>query len=142
MSSSFRRLPFLMPVCLAFLSAAAGAQTASEYYPPPQQAPLQFVEQMPVFDGNLDQFLAEHIHYPDSSRDGDQQGRVVVEFIVLPSGLIRGPRVVRSATFPLLDWEAMRLVRIWEASPHWKPGRQADTAVPVRYVLPITFRLD
>ncbi len=46
-------------------------------------------------------------------------------------------KVLRSVS-PSLDAEAIRVVG---NMPKWEPGMQKGQAVPVKYTLPITFRL-
>jgi protein TonB len=101
-----------------------------------------FVEHMPEFNGDLVAFLSENLHYPDSARARSQQGRAVVEFIVSEAGLTRDIHVKQSSGFDLLDEEAMRLLRLMQFTPYWKPGTQKGVPVPVIFTLPITFKLD
>ena len=98
------------------------------------------VEQMPQFRGGeraLIKYLQENVVYPPEAAKNKIQGRVVVQFIVDPSGCVGEVKVVRSV-HELLDEEAVRVVK---TLPKFYPGRILGKAVSVRYTLPITFTL-
>ena len=99
------------------------------------------VEEMPEFPGGpsaLSKYFKDNIKYPRISRDNNSQGRTYVKFTVNTDGTIQDVEVVRSAGDIYLDKEAVRVV---EAMPKWKPGRQLGKPVRVKYVLPVNFRL-
>ena len=75
--------------------------------------------------------------YPAEAIENKIEGRVIVKFIVEDDGSISGAQIMRSAD-PLLDKEALRLVN---SMPKWKPGRMNGRTVRVRFLLPVTFRL-
>ena len=98
------------------------------------------VEQMPSFPGGqqkLMDYLSENIRYPKELAEASIQGRVIVTFIVEKDGSISNVKVAKSLD-PLLDKEAVRVV---SGMPKWIPGRQNGVAVRVRYIIPVTFRL-
>lgn len=98
------------------------------------------VEQMPEFPGGveaLQRFLGETVRYPDIARKAGVEGRVIVQFVVGPDGVIRDPVVIRGIGAGL-DEEAVRAVL---AMPPWIPGRQRGEPVSVRFAMPITFQL-
>lgn len=97
-------------------------------------------EQMPSFPGGdrkLMEYLSENIRYPEECEEICVQGRVIVSFIVEKDGNISNVKVAKSLD-PLLDKEAVRVV---SGMPKWIPGRQNGVAVRVRYIIPVTFRL-
>ena len=104
------------------------------------EKPFDVVEQMPEFPGGqeaLMKFLSESVKYPkEASKDGIQ-GRVVVQFVVEKDGSISEVEVVKKVN-EHLDAEAVRVVN---AMPKWKPGKQKGENVRVKYTLPISFRL-
>ena len=104
------------------------------------EKPFDVVEQMPEFPGGqeaLMKFLSESVKYPkEASKDG-VQGRVVVQFVVEKDGSISEVEVVKKVN-EHLDAEAVRVVN---AMPKWKPGKQKGENVRVKYTLPISFRL-
>ncbi len=111
-------------------------------YPDPDSTERVFdvVEQMPSFPGGqqkLMEYLAESSRYPKELAESCIQGRVVITCIIEKDGSVSNIKVVRSV-HPLLDKEAVRVVN---SMPKWIPGRQNGVAVRVRYVIPVTFRL-
>lgn len=98
------------------------------------------VEQYPEFPGGysaLTEWIDDNLKYPVEAAMDGIEGRVIVQFIVRPTGKIVDAEVVRGIA-PSLDKEALRLINIM---PNWIPGRQKGKAVNVRYTLPITFKL-
>lgn len=99
------------------------------------------VELMPSFPGGqtgLMQYLADNIKYPQDAEEQKKGGRVLVQFIIGKEGNIYDVEIVKSV-FPSLDEEAMRVIR---EMPRWIPGKQEGKAVNVKYIMPITFRLE
>ena len=92
------------------------------------------VEPSPSFPGGqsaLIDFLNENKKYPEQAKKDSIEGRVVVSFTVESDGSISNPKIERSV-HPLLDAEALRLVRLM---PKWEPGAQS------RYNVPISFKM-
>ena len=100
--------------------------------------PPRWVEQMPLFPGDMQKYLGNIIRYPEAARAGNIQGRVIVEFIVSEDGSVTHARVTRGIGGGC-DEEALRVVG---AMPKWKPGRQNGIPVKVLYTIPIKFQLD
>ena len=99
------------------------------------------VEEQPEFPGGmkvLAKYLSDNIHYPRISRDNYSQGRAFVQFTVNADGSIQDVEIIRSSGDIYLDKEAIRVV---EAMPKWKPGKQQGKAVRVKFRLPVIFRL-
>ena len=91
----------------------------------------------PEFPGGqkaLFEYLANNVRYPDA----DITGRVVVQFLVQADGSITDIEVVRSLGYPKFDEEAVRVI---SEMPKWvwkcDPGKYA----PVRYTMPVNFKL-
>ncbi len=97
-----------------------------------------YVEQMPQFNGNINQYLASNINYPASAREAGVDGRVVIKFVVSEDGSVTDAVVERSVN-SALDAEALRVVR---SMPKWKPGRQNGKAVKVYFRVPVKFTLE
>ena len=107
----------------------------------PKKAPKKVytvVEEMPTFNGNLNQWLAENMKYPSEAVKNKEQGRVVVQFIVSKEGEVMEPKIIRSVS-PWLDKEALRVV---SSMPKWNPGKANGKPVAVRYMLPVSFKLN
>ncbi len=88
---------------------------------------------MPEFIGNMQEWLGKHLVYPKT----DEEGRVIVQFIVRSDGSVIKPEIIRSSGSSALDGEALRVVK---AMPKWKPGKQQGKAVNVYFSMPVTFR--
>ena len=98
------------------------------------------VEQMPDFPGGMKElmnFLGKNIRYPDEAYKNKVEGRVIVQFLVKKDGSTSDFKVVRSV-HPLLDAEA---VRVLKTMPKWIPGTQRGQAVNVKFVIPVSFKL-
>lgn len=98
------------------------------------------VEQYPEFPGGysaLTEWIDDNLKYPVEAAMDGIEGRVIVQFIIRPTGKIIDAKVVRGIA-PSLDKEALRLINIM---PNWIPGRQKGKAVNVRYTTWITFKL-
>lgn len=95
------------------------------------------VSEMPKFNGNLFQWLAQNIKYPAEASQKHQQGTVMIKFVVEADGRVRQAEIIRGAS-PSLDKEAMRIVSVM---PKWIPGKQDGRPVAVYYTLPIKFKL-
>lgn len=97
------------------------------------------VEQMPKFPGplSLGQYLAAATHRPPGPLpSGSREGKVYVEFVVGPQGNVTSAQIIKGFA-PEYDAEVLRAV---VAMPRWRPGQQNGEPVPVRMVIPITFR--
>ena len=95
------------------------------------------VEQMPQYPGGPAALLAQNIRYPEEAHKAGVQGRVIVSFVVETDGSISEAKAVKSVSSEL-DAEALRVI---SCMPNWIPGRQNGEAVRVKYVVPVTFRL-
>lgn len=105
-----------------------------------EQQIFQVVEEMPEFPGGMAEclkFLGKNIKYPTISQENGVQGKVIVQFVVNKDGSIVDPVVVRSVD-PYLDKEALRVIKMM---PKWKPGKQRNKPVRVKYTVPVTFKL-
>lgn len=105
--------------------------------PAPSDKPHVYVEQMPEFNGDLRAFLGNKLRYPDQAREAGIEGKVFVRFVVNEDGDITGTEIMRGIGGGC-DEEAMRVVN---AMPKWKPGKQNGRAVKVYFTLPIVFEL-
>jgi len=97
-----------------------------------------FLEVMPKPGYSLGDYLSNNLHYPESARLNNVEGRVVVRFVVDKKGRITDAKIVTGID-DSCDAEALRVVK---NMPPWMPGRQNGKAVKVYYNLPIRFKLD
>lgn len=101
---------------------------------------LDFAETMPEFPGGqaaLVSFLSKNVNYPTIAQENGIKGKVFVTFVVDENGDIYNVALARGVDASL-DREAIRVVK---SMPRWKPGKQGNTAVKVRYTVPINFIL-
>lgn len=96
------------------------------------------VPQMPTFQGDLDNYMGNHLQYPHSAIDKGIQGTVNITFVVSKTGDVRNVTVL-SGVSPELDSEAVRVV---SNMPPWNPGMKNGKAVNVQYNLPVYFELN
>ena len=98
------------------------------------------VEDPPAFPGGeaaMMKYIADNLEYPPLARENNIQGRVVIQFVVDENGKITDAKVVKGIGWGC-DEAAPKVVN---SMPRWKPGKQRNKAVRVRYVLPIRFVL-
>jgi periplasmic protein TonB len=108
---------------------------------PPEKEPYISVEEMPSFPGGepaLFKFIGENLKYPLDAQANNIQGKVILKFVVTPDGSADRIEILRSVD-PSLDNEAMRVIKIL---PRFKPGKQGGVAVPVWYMIPVSFRIE
>ncbi len=100
------------------------------------------VEEMPTFKGgDLSKFrdyINENLKYPEAAAESGIQGRVILSFVVEPTGKVSNVKVLRGVD-PQLDKEAVRVI---ESSPLWNPGKQRGRPVRVSFNVPVIFMLN
>jgi len=104
------------------------------------EVPFVVVEEMPMFpggDAELLKFIGLNTQYPEVAKINNIQGRVIIRFCVTAKGGVSQISVLKGVS-PELDAEAIRVVN---SLPEFQPGRQGGKAVPVWYMVPITFTL-
>lgn len=107
---------------------------------PPKEDIQQFVEQMPEYPGGQEammKFIQKNIEYPAMARESKIAGKVYTQFVVGKDGAIRNIKVIKGIGSGC-DQEAIRVIK---RMPKWKPGRQRGKVVPVKFVLPFSFKL-
>ena len=106
----------------------------------PNDQIYRMVEQLPQFPGGeneMKRFINKQLIYPAAARENNEEGRVIVEFVVMANGEIKSANIVRGVS-ESLDQEALRVIRLM---PKWIPGKQNGQPVNVIMVTPITFQL-
>lgn len=101
---------------------------------------FMIVEEMPEFPGGteaLQKYLAQSVRFPVIAQENGIQGRVYIQFVINQNGEVTNATILRGVD-PSLDREALRVV---EAMPKWKPGKQRNSPVRVSYIVPINFLL-
>lgn len=115
---------------------------AQDKVPQPQvkQEAYQLVDVMPEFPGGdraLLKFVADSIHYPKDAKENRIQGKVITRFMVMEDGSVSSVSVLQGVC-PTIDAESVRVVKML---PKFTPGILKGKAVPVWYMVPITFKL-
>lgn len=123
------------------VEATTSNNAAAESQATKADAIHEVVDEPPSFPGGdaaRIAFLSNNLRYPAVAMEQGIQGRVVTQFVVDKDGSITDVKVVRSLD-PMLDKEAVRLVK---SMPKWTPGKLNGSPVRVKYILPLSFRLE
>jgi protein TonB len=97
-------------------------------------------QQLPVYvEGNvaLKDFIRKNLEYPRQAQLADLQGKVVLRFVVEPSGLMTNIGV-KSSLGGGCDEEAIRVLQLIK----WYPGKKDSKLVRVPMVYPFYFVLN
>lgn len=82
-------------------------------------------------------YVREKMKYPAQARRMQVEGRVFCEFVVNRDGTLQDVKVIRGIGAGC-DEEAIRVI---QAAPPWKPGKQRGKAVRSKFNLAIIFKL-
>lgn len=116
--------PVPAPPSPAPVAAAAPAPAAPVAVTPPRSDASHLNNPAPV--------------YPAMSRRLLEQGKVVLDVYILPTGLVGEVRLKTSSGFKRLDEAALQAVKKWK----YVPARRGDEAIPYWYVQPLSFSLN
>lgn len=106
-----------------------------------KEVAVTFAEEMPEFTGGyakMVDYLMKNLKYPSLARETGIQGRVVLSFVVAKDGRLQDISLIRGIGGGC-DEEAIRVV---SKMPTWKAGKHNGKYVPVKFTLPISFRLE
>ena len=84
-------------------------------------------------------FIAENIKYPIEARDNNITGKVIVSFIVMNDGTIKGIRILKNVHI-LLDLEAVRVINSIPKNK-WKPAEIEGEKVNFPMMIPVNFTI-
>jgi TonB family protein len=90
-------------------------------------------------DAALLKFVGENTIYPKEALEKDITGRVIVSFIVMNDGTIKGIRIIKNVHI-LLDLEAVRVINSIPKNK-WQPAEVEGRKVNFPMMLPITFSI-
>jgi protein TonB len=93
----------------------------------------------PGGDEGLQRFIAENITYPPMALENDMQGTVNVMFVVDKSGRVKDIAILGGKKGFGLEAEAMRVIKM--TSGKWKPAKQRDKSVNMRFRIPVKFQI-
>jgi TonB family protein len=86
-------------------------------------------------------FVYNNLSYPAEAIRNDNEGTVVVSFVVEKDGTISDPEILRNVAGGCGE-EALRVVQLMNPSGiRWTPGKSGGMAVRTKFNLPIRFRL-
>jgi TonB family protein len=99
-------------------------------------------EQKDCADKKLLQFIYSHIKYPTGARKDGIEGMAVITFVITIHGTISNIEILRNPGGSCGE-EALRVTKLLNELPvRWSPGKQDDKVVPVKYHLPVRFKLN
>lgn len=107
-----------------------------------EEKPYSFVQQMPEFEGGdiaLVKYLGSNISYPEAAKAAGTEGMVIVGFTIDTAGNLANYEILRGVSDEI-DAEAMRIIKT--TAGKWTPGSQNGRVVPVKYTLPIVFKIE
>ena len=106
-----------------------------------EDQPFVKVEEMPSFQGGDIQtfrnWVQSKVRYPQIAQENNISGRVFLMFVVERDGTLTNIQVLQTPDSSLSD----EAIRVLKTSPKWKPGKQRNQTVRVKYTLPIDFRI-
>ena len=97
-------------------------------------------DQLPEYPGGIDSlkvFISKNLKWPNDGQD-DFQGTVIVSVIVESDGSLTNKTILRGI-YDLADKEALRII---DKMPKWIPGKYEGKVVPVKYCIPIKFKME
>jgi TonB family protein len=131
---------YVVPITFTLSGTKGADQDAYKPFRSGVEEPFVVVEEMPMFPGGdsaLLDFITTNIQYPEEAKTAGIEGRVIVRFCVTAEGKTSMVSVLKGV-HPSVDKEAMRVV---SSLPAFVPGKQGGVAVPVWYMVPVTFAL-
>lgn len=131
-----RLIPILLTCLLPFMAQAQDAIPADsdgEIF-----IDIYIVPEFPGGQKALFQYLSNNVHYPEQAAKDSIEDRVICQFLIQADGTITDIEVVRSLGYPELDQEAIRVI---SEMPKWVWTSDPSKYAPMRYTLPINFKL-
>ena len=125
-------IPEYIPVKPPLLKEETNVVDPGEIFRVPEVQP-----EYPGGLGELRQFLAENLVYPDLAKTVNMQGTVYVSFVVEKDGSLTDIKIERGIGGGC-DEEVIRVLKMM---PRWTPGMQCAKPVRVLFSLPVVFML-
>ena len=95
----------------------------------------------PEFPGGTQKliyFISKNLEYPFPDQVAHKEGKVFVKFLVNTRGNISNPIVIKGLGNGY-DEEALRILK---KMPKWKAGKENGKKIPIKMILPISFKLN
>lgn len=86
----------------------------------------------------LEKWVYQYLRYPQACVENGIQGKVLVDFVIDERGKVTDVKVLKGCDQRLED----EAVRVFSASPDWKPGRVKGQKVKAEMSLYVEFRLE
>lgn len=106
-----------------------------------EDQPFLKVEEMPSFMGGdlmtFRNWVQSKVKYPQIAQENNISGRVLLMFVIERDGSLTNIQILQTPDSSLSD----EAIRVLKTSPKWKPGKQRNQTVRVKYTLPIDFRI-
>jgi TonB family protein len=125
---------FILLVIALPLSLRAQKVTVTKL--PSDKLNYKAIDVEPQFPGGTKAFykyIAKNIAYDKGAQASDMQGTVTVSMAIETDGRISDAQIVNGVS-DIVDKEVLRVIN---ASPTWKPGKQHGKPIKVRYTFKI-----
>lgn len=101
---------------------------------------LKRSEQKACFDEQLAKAISKNLVYPNKDLENKRQGTAVVEFVIDEKGNITNVKALdNNRATPAMQLAAEKAV---SKLPKLEPAKQGDVAVKIKYVIPISFKVN
>jgi len=101
---------------------------------------LKRSEQKACFDEQLAKAISKNLVYPNKDLENKRQGTAVVEFVIDEKGNITNVKALdNNRATPAMQIAAEKAV---SKLPKLEPAKQGDVAVKIKYVIPISFKVN
>ncbi|RBA27744.1 energy transducer TonB [Flavobacterium tibetense] len=101
---------------------------------------LKRSEQKACFDEQLAKAISKNLVYPNKDLENKRQGTAVVEFVIDEKGNITNVKALdNNRATPAMQVAAEKAV---SKLPKLEPAKQGDVAVKIKYVIPISFKVN
>jgi TonB family protein len=124
--------------------ATLGVMTTSKtaLIKPDKNGVYEMTEVRPSYRGGqtaLEDYITNHIEYPQMAVDDNKEGTVTVQFIVDENGNVINAKVLGADLGDGLSDEAVRVI---SKMPKWEPGKVKGKNVKTRLTLPVTYKIE
>ena len=97
-------------------------------------------EQKACFDEQMKKHLNKTIKYPETALENEEQGTILVAFVIDTQGKITNIKAVERGK-KLSESLKQEAIRAISKTPKLRPGKHGDKAVNVSYMIPVTFKM-
>lgn len=88
------------------------------------------------------EFIYKNITYPPIARNYSIEGTVVIQFTITKEGLVSDPEILRDIGADCGKRALEAVNAMIEQGIRWIPGKQRGRNVPVKYYLPVRYKLE